>query len=202
MSSLLGHRRPAWLLAGMLAGAMVVAPTVTALSTSAPAAVQTRVASCQGLNFHAITTDTTFGYRNNNGTMLIRYDSGQADDPDGFFLCDPGLPNKAVVTKVQFTVFDGVELGEVRYCALYRAGLTASNADDASQLMAEVGTTGMAAQPGVVRRSDTSIANATIDNASWGCWLQCQINFPQGSSSNGVGIYGANVTYQISAANG
>lgn len=189
--------------AGILAGALFVAPGVTAVSAPAPAeTTQMRVASCQGLNFHPITADTGYHYRNDRGVFLYRTDAGRSDDPDGFFLCDPALPHRAVVTTVQFTVYDGVETSEVRYCALYRAGLNATNADDGSQLMAQVGTTGMAQKPGVVRKTTSSIAHATIDNANWAYTLQCQIYFPSGTSTNGVGIYGASVTYQISSTNG
>jgi hypothetical protein len=46
--------------------------------------------------------------------------------------------------------------------------------------------------------TDTRITSATVDNASWAYWVECEL-FGQGPQA---GIYGASVTYTITAANG
>jgi hypothetical protein len=167
-----------------------------------PASIQSRATSCQGLNFHPNNSTTTYDWNNAVGEYLYRTDGGQANDHDGYFLCDPGLPQRAVVTKVQFTLYDNAPHAEIRYCALYRTGLSAATADDAPQLMAVVPSTGMADLPGVVRKTTTSIAHPTIDNANWSYRLQCQINSDPSWASSYAGIYGAATTYRIDAANG
>ena len=42
------------------------------------------------------------GFAVGAGVEIYRYDSGGT----GFFACDPGVPNGAIVTTVQFTVSD------------------------------------------------------------------------------------------------
>lgn len=70
--------------------------------------------------------------------------------------------------------------------------------------MAVVEPTGMSATPGTVRRSTSAISNATIDDASFAYWLQCQIIFGSGltNTAGHNGIIGADVTYRISSTNG
>ena len=46
--------------------------------------------------------------------------------------------------------------------------------------------------------STSSISHATIDNADYAYWLQCQFT----DNIHWLGIYGADVIYAISAANG
>ena len=106
------------------------------------------------------------------------------------------LPDRAVVTKVQFTLFDTDASQEVSFCNLARHSITASTAGN-PDVMASVAATGAAAKPGVVRRTDTSIAFATVHNASFSYQLECALGL-----GIDVGIYGANVTYTISAVNG
>jgi hypothetical protein len=96
---------------------------------------------------------------------------------------------------------DESSIGEVRYCALYRSGLTPATALT-EDLMAVVPTTGIAANPGAQRLSSSSITHAVIDNTKWGYYLQCQINVPGQGYSSFLGIYGADVTYTISSTNG
>ena len=185
-------------LAGVVVGAVLVAPVVARDGSPAavePTAIQTRSISCQGLNFHAIDDRTLYAY---NGGMRVRWEAGGS----GYFQCDPDLPNRATVTKVQFTVRDFHQDVEVRYCALYRSGLTVATAPAPVDIMAEVPTTGMDAMPGDVRLTDTSILNPTINNTRYGYALQCQINFRGLSEGGPSGIYGANVVYTIDSANG
>ena len=174
--------RPAFLLAAGIAIGALLAP---AFGGGAQAVTTyTRAVSCQGINFQPI-TDTT-GY-DLFGTRRIANNSG-------YFVCNPNLPNKAVVTKVRFTLFDDKNGGNVNDCALVRAGLTAATVDT-TQVMAAFGTTN---DSGLQRMSDTSISYPTIDNLNYAYYLQCQIN-PSGYNE---GIYGADITYKITAANG
>ena len=188
--------RPLTLVAvAILVGASLVQPVAAQFAGRAatPAALQTRVASCQGLNFHPIDNLTPYSY---TGSELFQSHYG-----DGFFLCDPKLPDRAVVTKVQFTLRDADFVGEVRYCALYRSGLTVANATTEG-VVATVPTTGYDVAPGIVRKSTSSIAFPVVDNASWAYYLQCQIHITDPTGYQLIGIYGADVVYQISAANG
>jgi hypothetical protein len=151
----------------------------------------TRTASCSALGgFHPISNATDYTFKT---TRLWWLGGGS-----GFFLCDPGLPHKAVVTKVRFTIFDNWPSGEVRNCALVRSGLTPTTAESV-QVLASVPATGVPYlndQP--LRPSDTSISYATIDNANFAYWLQCELTL----YLDAIGLYGADVTYKITAANG
>ncbi len=193
-------RLPTWrALALVLVGALFVAPIAGRMLGMEPtggsvsAATQTRATSCAGLDFHPLDNYT---YYANVGPLLIK--SANSTGASNFFVCDPGLPHNAVVTKVQFTLRDDWTFAEVRNCALVRNGLTAATAEPL-QVMGSVPTTGADAQPGTVRRTDTSIDFATVDNTKWGYWLQCEID---GDARDEVGIYGADVVYTITSASG
>jgi hypothetical protein len=155
----------------------------------------TRVTSCAGMNFHPINSATNYIFID---PMLSRWN----DEGDGWFLCDPHLPNKAVVTKVRFTVFDDLDRINIVYCGLVRTSL--GTGSGGAQAMAVVNATGMSATPGTVRPSTSAISNATIDEASFAYWLQCQIIFGTGlnNTAGHNGIIGADVTYRISSTNG
>src|SRR6266436_1701900 len=123
--------RPVWRLmvlvtAAVLAAALVVAPAMAGGDRHPTAVVPsvttyTRATSCYSLNFHPIDNSTVYDYQ---GNQLIRTGPGGS----GFFLCDPHLPQGAVVTKVQFTLYDNADDGNVQYCGLNRAGLTTATA--------------------------------------------------------------------------
>jgi hypothetical protein len=179
---------------GSLLGAALVAPVAASHSAQpkliTPATTYTRSASCAGREFYPADTRDEGVY---DGSLR---EIG-AKNGDGWFECDPGLPNGAVVTQVQFTLQDTLALGEVTGCSLVRNGLgptTAATID----VLATVASTGGAATPGTVRRTDTTISSATIDTRNHAYWLQCQIT----TNIAGLGIYGANVVYTISAAQG
>ena len=178
--------RPAILLvAGMLLGQGALAVA----APSAPAATtQVRITSCAGMNFRPIDSATGYTW---TGRRLERGNGG-----DGWFLCDPQLPHRAVVTKVRFTVYDSSSLNEVRYCALVRHGLAAANSEPVA--IAGVAATGVGAEPGSIRLTDTSILTPTIDNGNFAYWLQCLIT----GGASLTGLIGADVTYRISSANG
>jgi hypothetical protein len=176
---------------------------VSALSSrviAAPADVATtlsRTASCAGLNFHPIDSRTTYQWTNR--TLWRDTSAG-----DGWFLCDPKLPNKATVTRVRFTVHDDSSVTNVQYCGLARSGLTASNASSGDAVaMAVVPATGMDSAPGTVRLSDTTISHATIDESNYTYWLQCRVDLIVSAiGAPFAGIIGADVTYTISSTNG
>ncbi len=187
----------------LLVAGMFIAQTTVSVAAGpvSPNATQTRSVSCQGVNFHTIDPDT--------GYLVVQRLMTRADlvNPNnqplaGFFVCDPQLPDRAVVTKVQFTLMDQSSVARLQYCGLDRSSLKKGSAGN-FQTLAQVPTTGMADEPGVVRQTDSSIEHATIDNTDWAYWLQCRIEF-QGSVDNSLstGIYGADIIYSISSANG
>ncbi len=184
--------------ATLVALGMLLSQATLSIAVPATAATtHTRVANCSAFDFHPINSATDFTWENR--TMYRT-----SGDGDGYFLCDPNLPNKATVTKVRFTVRDVDDRINVRYCALVRTSLKV--AESANYVMAAVSETGMTAKPGVVRRSDTSISGATVNLRDYGYVLQCQIDFHTDLfnyvKSPASGIIGAVVTYKISSANG
>ncbi len=128
--------------------------------------------------------------------LLYRSYSVGSDQGDGYFLCDPQLPHNAVVTKVSFTLEDSDPVSDVRYCALYRNSLNPATAT-LQDLLAQVPAT-FGADMNAVRLTDTTIQFAKVDNANFAYHLQCQITH----DTRWTGIYGAVVTYRITAANG
>ena len=101
------------------------------------------------------------------------------------------------VTKVQVSVWDGSGSSEVKFCGLYRSGLTESSSETVQELAA-FSPTGIAQAPGFARLTDTSIQNATVNTNSFAYWLQCNL----GQAGQSLGLYGADVVYTITAANG
>jgi hypothetical protein len=189
--------------ATLLLGAMLgagISPVLAAPrpEVAQPAVVQTRAASCAGLAFHPLTSDTHYDYKD---TELYMFDPDLTGLP-AFFVCNPDLPDRAVVTAVQFTVLDNSK-HEVRYCGLDRSPLKPASAA-ASQPMASLPRTGGTSASATPRRlSTTHIAHATVDRVNFGYWLQCQLTGPtKDFASDNLGIYGADVVYRISAANG
>ncbi len=190
--------RPLLLLVVSALGATFLAPFAAHITGSGEgsviAATSTRSVSCAGLNWYP--TDSETGYTT-LGPLRRRVGSSGS----GIFRCDPGLPNKAIVINVDFTVRDNEWLYEIRGCALVRSGLTTGSAD-AYQALASVPATGVGGLPGVARLTDSSVQFAAIDNTKYGYWLECEITGPQTYSEPSLGIYGADVVYTISSANG
>jgi len=175
-----------------------------AISTPAPTegiTVYTRSASCAGLSFYPSDSRTTY---DNIGPMrVVRAPREGGRD---IFRCDPGLPNGATVTKVQFTLrFEGVSTNTwagVEWCSLRRSGLVATATAD--QDMARI-EPGLRTAAGPTRFTDSTIQNATIDNSKFGYWLECHLTHSAPwdyTGTNTAGIFGANVIYTISATNG
>ena len=183
-------RALALVFAGAIAGVTLVAPVVArdASPTAVePSAMQTRAVSCSGYNFMPLEDGIAYDY------AAARRTSGGSQ----YFVCDPQLPHRAVVTKVRFTLYDATPYGEVRDCALVRSHLSALRAHTV-QTLASVPSTGIDA-PGAVRLVDTTIDFATVDNTKYAYWLQCYI-YAAGAWYEG--IYGADVTYTIDSQNG
>jgi hypothetical protein len=189
-------RSLALILVGALVGATLVAPVAAQVNDpgSQPAVIYTRTASCAGLSFYPADNSTDYF---NSGPLRYR----QAQFGPGIFRCDPGLPNGAVVTKVQFTLFDSIATCcyGVYNCALIRSALTvAAAADRRFDKLAVVPQT--IGAPGTVRLTDSSINYATVDNSKYGYWLECALDFF--GTGDGIGLLGADVVYTIGAANG
>lgn len=179
---------------GALIGIAVIAP-----ATSHAVTKYTRSASCAGLDFYPAMSSTDY---DNAGTLRVWRMAVGGYMSDGVFRCDPGLPNGAVVKKVQFTALlnDGNGVGD---CSLRRSGLTAATAATGQDLGRVSFHTPGQTTTGAVRLTDSSIANATIDNANYGYWLECLLLSPAGWGGPAVsGLYGANVIYTITAAKG
>jgi hypothetical protein len=173
----------------LAAGGAVAVPS--AGGVAAPSATsQTRASSCHAFEFLPVDSATDSDYAN---AKRIRAGAGGS----GFFICDPRLPDRAVVTKVQFSIWDGSGSSEVKFCGLYRSGLGASTFDTIEELASMPGT-GIAQAPGFARLTDTTILNATVNDRSFAYELQC--NLPQAGQS--LGLFGADVFFTISAVNG
>ncbi len=185
-------RSVAYLFIGALLSTLLLGPgKATGVTT------YTRTVSCSGFNFNPIDAITQKAW---HPTERYLYRTGSAAG-DGYFLCDPGLPHKAVVTRVRFTLMDDSDIMEIRYCALFRGSLATTYPSPAPNEVAQVPTTGHFQKPGKVRLEDTSINFATIDNASYAYWLQCQM-YGDPRDYDEVGLYGAEVTFRITASNG
>jgi hypothetical protein len=191
-SSLLRSRRhllAVCVAVGLLVAAMLVSPVaarVSGLSPTPRAVGQTRTTTCGALAFKPIDSDVSY-IGSGSGKYMYTNDAG-----DPTFQCPLELPDRAVVRKVQFTLFDIDPSQEVSFCRLVRDSITTDTAGT-KQVMASVA----ASTPGVVRHTTTAIAFATVKNTSFSYALECAL----GQGIN-VGIYGANVTYNISSVNG
>jgi hypothetical protein len=193
------RRARAWRLAFLVAAVMVVSALAAnavvsgpgAASAASSAATQTRSVSCSSFQFLPVDSATQSDYANSK-----RIRSGTSGS--GFFSCNPGLPTRAVVTKVQFSIWDGSGSSELKFCGLYRAGLGDADGAESVQELAAVPPTGLAEAPGFARLTDTSIQRATIDNSKFSYWLQCNL----GQAGQTLGLYGADVIYTIRNTNG
>lgn len=185
--------RPAVLVvAGMLLGqgALTVATPGTA-----PAATQTRIASCSAWDFRALDSATEYAWVDRRTYRI-------GDSGDGWFACDADLPHRAVVTKVRFTGQDLHASAELEFCGLVRMALGTTG--DLQGMAFPIVRSGMDDRPGTIRRTDDSIEFATVDNGRFAYSLQCHISLEAGAGTAGsvVSIIGADVTYTISSANG
>ena len=179
--------------AGAALGATLLGPVAARVAPAPAVTTYTRSASCAGYDFRPLDS-ATIGSR--DGTIVYWVSGG-----DGFFVCDPNLPNGAVVTKVQFTLDDTSGDAEVRQCGLDRVDLRKPTGG-AVQVLASVAGTGVAALPGTARPTTTTIHHPTVDNTNYAYWLQCgfsAVGYVGGYAV--LGIYGATVIYKISGPN-
>jgi hypothetical protein len=180
--------------AGLLALGTIVAPAVAAPASPA-AHLATRAASCAGLSFYPLESGTN--YMAHEGIRVRHWEGGG----NGYFVCDPGLPHGAVVTKVQFTVLDGSDVGETRNCALVRVSLQPAQ-DARVQVLGKVQDSGKVfAHTSPTRFTTTQISYATIDLSRYGYWFQCRLEGRYGAEL-WTGIVGAAATFTISEAKG
>lgn len=185
--------RPAILLAaGVVLGQGALA---IAARTSPQATTQTRTASCAGLDFQPLESRSEHSW---DGRW--RYQTSFKGN--GWYFCAAHLPDRAVVTKVSFTLRDVTDAESIKWCSLVRSSLVA--ADNRIEAMATVPETGMAARPGNVRRTDSTVTSSTIDNTKWAYSYQCQIVYGpiEQTTDAQAGIGGASATYRISSVNG
>jgi hypothetical protein len=176
------------LLIGILLGAVFVGP-VAGRVTGAPgkasaATLYTRASSCAGLDFYP--TDSSIAWHSDGDR---RYNLGSP----GTFRCHVDLPNGAVVKKVQFTLDDTDPFADVQQCQLNRLGLLSTSV--VRQTMASIPSS--AGLNGVGRLTDSTIANATVDDGHFAYWLECSLN-----PDSALGIFGADVVFTISATKG
>jgi hypothetical protein len=192
-------------LVGVLVGALAIASVLlirTPVNGRAvtPNALQVRATSCSAYDFHPVDNDTWYDY---SGMLLYHK---VTNDPasqhgSGFFICNPNLPQAAIVSRVQFTVYDNFSGDLVQNCLLGRTPL--AQGGSGYRTLAKVPSTGPAVDrtPGRVRLTDTTINFATIDNIRFAYWLQCQVT-AEPNTDQFTGIFGANVIYSIDPAKG
>jgi hypothetical protein len=181
------------LLIGAVFGATLGSPALArliGLGHADASTMQTRSVSCNAYAFQPVDSATGADYFN---AKRIRAGTGGS----GFFSCDLPLPARAVVTKVQISIWDGSGSSEVKYCGLYRSGLDASTFDTVQE-MAAMPATGIAQAPGFARLEDATIGFATVDPTKYVYWVQCNL----GQAGQSLGLFGADVLFKISTANG
>ena len=172
-------------LLALVAAALLLVPQagrVTDAQSVTPTALHTGTVSCGTTGF--VPDDSGSGYTIGSGHWMYWTGGGSSH-----FACPVTLPNKAVVTKVQFTVADFDATRQMSGCRLARRSLSASTAADID-VLAAVHATGISAQPGSVRLTDSTIHHATVNNTGYWYTLECVVGF--GAQ---VGLYGASITY-------
>ena len=178
--------------------AVISAPALIKLTGGAQSGAQaattlkTRTASCPGVAFFPESSDTDYDtYKSLR--MRTSTNGGAA------FWCNADLPNKATVTKVVFDVVDISSLGYVNSCSLFAIPVNASGAS--AVIMASVPSTLSVAMPGRVLLTDTTISGNPTNNGTTGYALICYLE-TGGDPDFPVGLFGASITYTITAGNG
>jgi len=168
---------------GCMLGAMLLAPAAGAVT------YYTRSASCAGVNFYPDNSATTWGT-----VGSVRYRTGSGGN--GLFRCNPALPNGAIVTKVQFTVWNQNFGGSFVSCGMTRSGLLSTT--DSSDWQTMTGQITMApAITDAVRAGSSDITYGTINNQDHAYSVYCEL-----PTLNDMGIFGADIIYKITAAKG
>jgi hypothetical protein len=117
--------------------------------------------------------------------------------------CDPHLPHGAIVTKVEFTLYDNDNSSQfgTLYCHLARNGTGTTTFTSDAQELAAVVTSG---SPGVTRLSDDTIPTdyATVNAMTKAYWLYCDFFYGSGKPATALGVFGADVYFKITPAKG
>ena len=179
----------------LLAAIVVIVATLTTSSTAtvSSATYSFRAASCHGFTFFP-NRSYQLDY-NWIGSARVAGTLGSS-----LMICDPNLPHKAIVTKVQFTLKDYSFAGDVRNCALVRSSLDPISAGGL-EVLASVPATSYGAAPGIVRLTTSTISYATVDLVNHAYYVQCELRVDQIPTGD-VGIFGVDVIYKITAGNG
>jgi hypothetical protein len=148
-------------------------------------AIDTRTFSCGGSSMVPGDNVTEYG---TDGPLVA--------GPGGSFRCNAVLPDGAVVTKASATVRNNDPTGEV-VCALARSRLDIATID--FDTMATMGPAAPNAGDTVV--TTTAITDPVINNATYTYRVSCRWD-GDGTDGYDQGVFGARVTYQVSAANG
>jgi hypothetical protein len=152
----------------------------------------TRTFSCPGWTFMPF-ADGPYSMIGNSRVIS----AGRVDAQSTIFACNASLPHGATVTNVSFMLVDWSAYAEVRDCKLLRTGLQPGYTQGGSlDVLASVPATGVAAKPGDVRYTDTSIINAKVNNNRYGYVLRCTVD-PSGGGPDvpWAGLYGASIVY-------
>ncbi|HYI22133.1 MAG TPA: hypothetical protein VEX62_05795 [Candidatus Limnocylindrales bacterium] len=188
--------RPTLYVAVGLAVGALLAPAFSGGGAQA-VTTYTRSASCHGLGFSPAGSHTA--YFQQGGARIL--ENGHSD----FMFCAIGLPHKAAVTRFQVTGYDASTMGSITNCGLVRNSLTLAGTET-FQSLAGVNPTTLAGTPGRFASATTTInaSYKSIDNAAYAYFVQCQVIAPNvgADSAANIRLYGATVTYRITAANG
>ena len=197
------RRARAWRVAFLVATAAAVSALATSALVSGPGAAsaassaatsQTRSVSCNAYQFVAVDSNTGYDY-----IKTLRIRAGEVGS--GFFICNPTLPTRAVVTKVQFSVLDNVSIGAVSLCAHVPVRDWALPTP-----LSRIRNSPHSPPPAWPRRPvlcalrTPPLRTRPSITSNFSYWLQC--NLDPGGDHGGTGIYGADVIYTISNTNG
>jgi hypothetical protein len=197
--------RVSLILIGILLGSLLVRPAVAHVGTWAhnwtvhikprvqaygdsrwvrKATVQTGYFSCSGSAWESAFGGTTY-----ITSASLKYRTG---GDSALFACSVEVPDGSTITAARFSIKDSDAVEDL-LCELWRTSMVTSVGTEAS--MASVSTSG---SPGKVQISDTTVANAVVDNANYSYFAFCEVP----SSTDAAGIYGANIEYTVSGLNG
>jgi hypothetical protein len=152
------------------------------------ASLYTRHFSCAGTAFTPATDEAW----NIDGSGIY-----PDDGVNEIFRCSVDIPDGGIVTRVDVSVLDNDATDDVSDCEMWRTDMAATIGNE-DQMADTGGTTGAAAAG--QRLSDTTITTATIDNASFSYFVQC--NLEQTGTDALVLLYGTNLTYTITGTAG
>lgn len=121
-----------------------------------------------------------------------RWIAGGTAADDAYMFAPVSLPDSAVVTEVEFYVYDNSSTyevsGELRRQTFGASGTT---------IMASTAGSGTTATPATTSLTDSTIGNSTIDNSSYSYYLK----FNTKENNSNLRIYGVRITYTVLQAN-